>query len=90
MRIEPKHSLAGATKLASKGSQLRESAKTDRAEFAASDNLVRKLDETPEVRAAAVARAKALLANPDYPDDATLREVSKTLAAHLASMAGEK
>lgn len=89
MRIEPKPNVAGTTKLAPKGEKSAGDVMTDHAEFAASENLVRKLEQTPEVRAEAVARAKALLANPAYPDDATVRQVSKILAAHLAPPANQ-
>jgi hypothetical protein len=85
MRIEPKHNVAGATKLSPTGNKLAHIAKTDHAEFAASDNLMRKLDETTEVRAEAVARAKALVADPSYPNDSTVRKVARVLAQHLSS-----
>lgn len=82
MRIDPNSKLQGPTKTAATDTKQKAS-KTDRTSFAASDRLTRQLEVTAKVRADQVARAKALIANPAYPDDAKLRQVGKLLADHL-------
>jgi hypothetical protein len=83
MRIDSNSNLQGPKELGPTGSQPKPVAKTDQADFVASEQLVCNLDATVEVRADAVARARALIENPDYPDDATVRAVSKVIAEHL-------
>jgi len=45
--------------------------------------LVNRLDRLADVRSAVVARGKALVANPHYPDKATVRMMSRLLADKL-------
>jgi hypothetical protein len=89
MRIEANQHLPGTKEVAAAANQSKPAAQTDEAQFAASEQLTRKLTETPEVRAEAVARAKALIANPAYPDDATVRQVAQLLADHLVPPAAK-
>lgn len=49
-------------------------------DFTAAANLAEKLAATPEVRADQVARAKALIADPNYPNEATIEKVAQRLA----------
>lgn len=42
------------------------------------------LAETPGVRAAAIARGKALIANPDYPSKAQIKKIANLLAENLS------
>jgi hypothetical protein len=83
MRIEANHNLPGTKEVTATGSQSKPADKSDQAEFPAAAQLVRQLNATPEVRADRVARAKALIANPAYPDETTVRQVAKVLADHL-------
>lgn len=45
--------------------------------------LEQRLEKLADVRSAVVARGKALLANPNYPDGEILRKVSRLLAGRL-------
>jgi 2,4-dienoyl-CoA reductase-like NADH-dependent reductase (Old Yellow Enzyme family) len=58
-------------------------------DFAASTKLAEKLAVTPEVRADAVARAKALIADPNYPNTATVQKIAQRLAENPAQLHGE-
>lgn len=49
-------------------------------DFTESAQLTQKLANAPEVRAEEVARAKALIADPNYPDNTTIQKVAQTLA----------
>jgi hypothetical protein len=46
--------------------------------------MAARLERIADVRASAVARGKSLVANPNYPDQKTLRGVARVLARHLA------
>ena len=52
-------------------------------DFAASTQLADKLAATPEIRADEVARAKALIANPTYPDSKTIHAIAQKLAGEI-------
>lgn len=52
-------------------------------DFAASTQLADKLAATPEVRAESVARAKALIADPNYPDAKAIHAIAKKLAGKI-------
>ena len=56
--------------------------------FGSSSALEEALQNLPASRAEAVAQARALLADPNYPSPGTLRQVSNLLAQNLIS-AGE-
>jgi hypothetical protein len=45
--------------------------------------LVNRLERLADVRPSVVARGKALIANPNYPDRETVQEISRVLARHL-------
>jgi hypothetical protein len=65
-------------------------AKTDAAPdpFASSSALESAVNNLPASRPDAVARAKELAADPNYPPPSVLRQVSTLLAANLASNDG--
>ena len=42
-----------------------------------------RLERLAEVRTAVVMRGKALIANPNYPDKKTIRQISRLLANHI-------
>lgn len=54
-------------------------------DFAAAAQLAGKLAATPEVRGDQVARAKALIADPNYPNTATINKVARQLAENISS-----
>jgi hypothetical protein len=58
-------------------------------DFAASANLTGILAAAPEVRADAVARAKALIADPNYPNTATVEQIAQRLAEHPSQLRSE-
>lgn len=59
-------------------------------DFAAATQLTKNLAATPEVRADQVARAKALIADPNYPNPATINKVARHLAENISpSSSGE-
>ena len=45
--------------------------------------LTDRLERLAEVRSAAVARGRSLIANPNYPDQKIVREISRLLAGHI-------
>jgi hypothetical protein len=53
-------------------------------DFAAATQLTGKLAATPEVRADQVARAQALIADPNYPNAATISKVACQLADKIS------
>ena len=60
------------------------------ADFTAATQLAKKLAATPEVRADQVARAKALIADPNYPTPAAINKVARQLAENISpSSSGE-
>ena len=48
--------------------------------FDRSRSLEMALSEVPEVRASEVARGKALIADPNYPSQAQVKQIARTLA----------
>jgi|GEM_PF-773780 len=56
--------------------------------FASSSALEEALADLPASRPEAVAQAKALIADPNYPSSSTMRQISNLLAENLMS-AGE-
>jgi hypothetical protein len=53
------------------------------ADFTASAQLTEALEKIPMVRADKIEMAKALVANPDYPNEATLRKVANILVDNI-------
>lgn len=47
--------------------------------------LVNRIERLEEVRTSVVARGKALIADPQYPDQQIIRQMSRLLAEHLRS-----
>ena len=48
------------------------------------NDMTARLERLSDVRASVVARGKALIANPNYPDQKTIRGVARVLAKHWA------
>jgi anti-sigma28 factor (negative regulator of flagellin synthesis) len=57
--------------------------------LSASEKVNRTLEQTSAVRPEKVARAKALVADGDYPSEADLGKVADLLAQHLGTGDGE-
>lgn len=57
----------------------------DDVDFAGSTGLARALEDIPAVRADKVAKAKALVTDPSYPNEAALSRVAGVLADHINS-----
>jgi hypothetical protein len=57
----------------------------DAAVFAESDALALKLSQVPTARAEAVARARALIVQAEYPPDLTIRGIANLIATNLYS-----
>lgn len=55
----------------------------DAAHFAESSALTQKMAQTPEARPDAVARARALIVQPDYPPDITVRGIANLIASNF-------
>ncbi|HMJ91906.1 MAG TPA: hypothetical protein VK530_18925 [Candidatus Acidoferrum sp.] len=47
--------------------------------------LAARLDRLSDVRRSAIARGKTLIANPEYPNQKTMRAVARLLAKHWRS-----
>ena len=89
MNVNPNRdlqSVSGVTRQATKASPV---ATQTEADFAASTRLAEKLAAAPEVRSDAVARAKALIADPNYPNAATVEKIAQRLAENSARLQGE-
>lgn len=63
---------------------------TPETDFQASAKLALKLAATPETRTEQVARAKALIADPNYPNTQTINQVADRLAGQINSTATEE
>lgn len=81
MKVNPNRKLqeTTATTRAEKKSAAAKSS-APQTDFTASAKLALKLAATPETRADQVARAKALIADPNYPDAKTVRAIARKLA----------
>lgn len=59
-------------------------------DFQASAKLALKLTATPETRTEQIARAKALIADPNYPNAQTINQVADRLAGRIKSSATQE
>lgn len=82
MKVNPNRDLSSPATVsqATKKSVPVPAAATD---FAVSMQLANKLAATPEVRGDVVARAKALIADPNYPDAKTIHAIAKKLSGKI-------
>jgi hypothetical protein len=83
MKVNPHRniSIAGTTAATRKPAVVSKAATNSN--LRASVELTQKLAATPGVRAGEVARAKLLVAKPDYPDDKTIRAVARQMAGTI-------
>ncbi len=93
MKVNQNHNLPSAAPVAQRQAADLTAAPAPAAattDFAAAAQLAGKLAATPEVRAEQVARAKALIADPNYPNPATVNKVARQLADNISpSSSGE-
>jgi hypothetical protein len=91
MKVNPNRdvSAAGSVARPSKRAIANAAATTPEADFQASARLALKLAATPTTRAEQVARAKALIADPHYPNETTITKVAQRLAGRIRSEASE-
>ncbi len=88
MRVDPNSSVPDPLNVAPAKAKAPASApELEANDFAASEKLTQALKNLPDVRADKVAAAKALVQDPAYPNDATLRQVASVLTEHIK---GEK
>ncbi|HYG21926.1 MAG TPA: hypothetical protein VEH04_04025 [Verrucomicrobiae bacterium] len=88
MRVEPNDSTQNAFRVSSlkaKHIATPNAAAEEAADFAASAQLLEKLEQVESTRAGKVEAAKALVADPNYPGSATLAKVADVIAEGLAS-----
>jgi hypothetical protein len=88
MRVEPNANLPETqhvtnAEAAKKNSAVK--AESDAADLSASTQLLEKLEKLPVTRADKIAAAKALVEQPGYPNEATLRKVANVIADNLQS-----
>jgi hypothetical protein len=82
MKIEPIHAIA-ARENVRQTSRVNTQSNNALPDFEQSRSLDAALAESPDVRAEAVARGKALIADPNYPSQEQIKKMSHLLAAHL-------
>lgn len=83
MKVNPNRDLQTAARVARTPKHPAKPAAAAESDFQASTKLALKLAATPTVRADKVARAKALIADPNYPDAKTVQKVAHTLAGKI-------
>jgi hypothetical protein len=84
MEIRPRSAAGGASPVTRKSKAASKSAADVAASpVASAPPLRRALEATPESRAAEVARARKLVADPAYPPPEVLKRVAGVLARHL-------
>ena len=80
MKVNPNRDIPPDASVSSKAKPPAQVNATEEAEFTSSTDLTKKLAATSGMRADEVARAKALIADSNYPDAKTVRAI----ASHLA------
>ena len=80
MKVNSNKEVPASTPRPTEAKQVGRPSDTNTPDFVAANKLAQQLAATPDVRADEVARAKALIADPNYPDDATIRAVARQIA----------
>lgn len=80
MKVNPNRDLQAAAQASRATKRPAKSTPAPESDFQASTKLALKLAATPTVRADQVARAKALIADPNYPDSKVVQKVAQSLA----------
>lgn len=84
MKVNPNRELPSATTNATR-KPAKQPVAPATSDFTESAKLTQKLATAPELRAEEVARAKALIADANYPDTKTIQKVAQTLAGKIKS-----
>lgn len=87
MKVNPNRPVSAATLATASAKRAAVANTTPETDFQASAKLALKLAATPETRADQVARAKALVADPNYPNTTTINKVAHRLAGQIESAA---
>lgn len=85
MKVNANRDVASATQLQPRRKTQSNKPASENVNFAASAQLAQALSDTPAVRPDAVARAKALIANPNYPNADVVQKVARTLVNEISS-----
>lgn len=80
MKVNPNRDLSAAAQISRPTKRPAKPAAADTADLQASTKLALKLAATPTVRADQLARAKVLIADPNYPNAKTVRAIARQLA----------
>ena len=85
MRVNPNNDtseiIGGPSQAARRPARLEQ----DNPTLTSDDKLSQALEQTPQVRAEAVARAKALVRDPAYPPQVLINKLAALLAVHLST-----
>lgn len=84
MRIEGSNPAAVTGNLSVAAPAVKPALEADVADLKESHRIQSALREIPDVRAEAVARGKALVADPNYPSAEQVKSIARLLAKHLA------
>ncbi len=80
MKVNSNNEVPVSTSRSTEAKQAARPSDANTPDFVATTKLAQQLATTPDVRADEVARAKALIADPNYPDDKTIRAVARQIA----------
>jgi anti-sigma28 factor (negative regulator of flagellin synthesis) len=83
MKVHPSRETTVSTPRSTGAKPYTRSSDADAPNFVATNKLAQQLAATPTGRADKVARAKALIADPNYPGDKTIRAVARKLAEKI-------
>lgn len=84
MKVNQHRILSSATTVSRPVAGQNPTAAAPAADFTAATQLAKKLAATPEVRSDEVARAKALIADPNYPNTTTIDKVARQIAKNIS------
>ena len=84
MKVNQHRNLSSATTVSRPVAGQNPTAAAPTNDFTAATQLTKNLAATPEVRSDEVARAKALIADPNYPNPATVEKIARQLADKMS------
>jgi hypothetical protein len=85
MKVNQHRNLSSTATVSRLGAGQNPAAAAPTTDFTAATQLAKKLAATPEVRSDEVARAKALIADPNYPNTATIEKVARQIAKNIST-----
>ena len=80
MKVNPNRNIPRPAQISSEAKPTARANDAAKSGFTSSTDLANKLASTPDTRVDEVARAKALIADPNYPDAKTVRAIASQLA----------